>query len=114
MQKISITKVSKIKLLIGIITVLVIADGVVTRFLITRELGIELNPFLKNLVMDESFLWVKIIGGLLVALILWDISRRATAKGRLKRLTITLYVLFGLYLLIVLWNSLIIVLSIIY
>jgi hypothetical protein len=114
MQKISITKVSKTKLLIGIIAVLVVADGIITRFLITRELGTELNPFLKTLVMDERFLWFKIIGGLLVALILWDISRRATAKGRLKRLTTTLYILFSLYLLIVLWNSLIIVLSIIY
>ena len=114
MHKTSITKVSRTKLLIGIIAVLVVADGVITRFLITRELGTELNPFLKNLVMDEKFLWLKIIGGLLVALILWDISRRAIAKGRFRRLTTTLYVLFGLYLLIVLWNSIIIVLSLIY
>ena len=113
MRIISIIKGSKTKLLIAILALLVVADGIITRFLITRGMGKELNPFLKTWVMDERFLWAKLVGALLVALILWDMSRWARAKGRLYRLSRVLYILLGFYLLIVLWNSFIIFLSLI-
>ena len=67
----------------------------------------EINPFLQTWVYDDRFVWLKLIGALVVTLILWDIYRRAISKNKLKPLLIILYILVSFYTVIVLWNLLV-------
>jgi len=91
------------KLLLGALVLLVVADGIITRIVITQGLGIELNPFIKSWVGNGSFLWAKLAGALLAAFILWDLSGRDIAPGRLRSL-IPIAFLVTFYAIIVSWN----------
>lgn len=55
---------------------LVVADGLISQFLIRYRLGNEGNPFLQRFVSETNFLLIKIAGALLCALILWDVFKR--------------------------------------
>ena len=85
--------------LLGLLVILVIADGLVTNYVITAGHGWEGNPFLRPLVGNAGFLVLKVAGALLSALILWDVSRR---YRRLALAVTSSFVVF--YGLIVLWN----------
>ena len=50
---------------------LIIADGLLTNFLVTNGYGLELNPFLKDWVGKDIFLAMKVSGAFLAILILW-------------------------------------------
>ncbi len=52
-----------------------IADGVLTNILINKGIAHEGNPFLVGLAGESGFLVIKVVGILVAALILWDISR---------------------------------------
>ncbi len=69
------------KLLLGTLIALIGSDGVLTRYLISNKLCFESNLFIKGLVLEDNFLWIKTAGGLLCALILWDIYRRRPVLG---------------------------------
>ena len=85
--------------LLGVLIVLVVSDGLISRFLVTRGLGREGNPFLQNWVGEDAFLVIKVLGVLLCALILWDIYKRW------PKLALTSSFCFViLYTGIVLWN----------
>jgi len=89
----------QVRYLLGALVALVIADGVITEFIILNGLGRESNPFLKNIVGDSIFLTLKILGAVLCAVILRDIHRRY------PRLAIAATCCFvALYSIIVLWN----------
>ena len=81
------------------LTVLVVADGLITRFLVRQGLGQEVNPFIKALAGETHFLVLKVLGALLCALILWDIYRR-----RPKLALISSWCFAASYAGIVLWN----------
>ncbi|MFH1651086.1 MAG: DUF5658 family protein [Chloroflexota bacterium] len=87
------------KYLLGILIVLVVADGVITEILVRSGIAREGNPFLVPFVGDIGFMVLKVVGASLCALILWDISRRHL---RLARLVTIGGVLF--YTTILLWN----------
>ncbi len=88
------------KYLLALLIVFEIGDGVLTYFLVRHGLAREANPLLMPLVGDINFIWLKIIGVLVCALILWDVYRRyprpalAVAAG--------FVVLYGA---LVIWNS---------
>lgn len=92
----------KIRIVIGSLFAAVVADGIITKFLIDGSYAEEGNPFLKYWVVDDKFLLIKILGGLLVALYLWNINRRH------PRLSIWLssFFLAG-YVFIIIWNLLV-------
>ena len=50
---------------------LIVADGLITQFLVTNGHGSEMNPFLKSWVSRDLFLAIKISGAFLVTLFLW-------------------------------------------
>jgi hypothetical protein len=78
---------------------LVVADGIVSRFLVRYGLGREGNPFLQTLVGQNNFLLIKLLGALLCALILWDLYKRR------PRIALTSSLLFVvLYTVVVYWN----------
>ncbi len=49
----------------------IIADGLLTNFLVTNGNGVEANPFLKAWVGQDIFLAIKVSGAFLATLMLW-------------------------------------------
>ena len=87
------------KLLLVLLVLFVIGDGVVTHFLITGGIATEGNPLLEPIVGDMGFIFLKIAGALLCAVILWDIYRR---HPRVAMISTSVFVVF--YAGIVTWN----------
>ena len=89
----------KIRILIGSLFAAVVADGIITKFLTEKGFAREGNPFLTYWVIDDKFLFIKILGGCLAALYLWNINRRH------PRLSICFSSLFlAGYVFIIIWN----------
>jgi hypothetical protein len=92
--------------LLVLLIVLVIADGVLTQFLVNGGLAREGNPLLQPLVGNVGFIVLKVAGVLLCAFILWDIYRRFP---RVAVIATSCFVFA--YGVIVLWNSSIFILA---
>jgi hypothetical protein len=80
--------------------VLVVADGVLTNILIQKGIARESNPFLVGIAGESRLIYLKILGVLLAALILWDVHRR---HPRIAFWTSSTFLL--IYCGIVGWNS---------
>ena len=92
----------RIRILLGSLFAAIVADGIITRFLVYNGFAREGNPFLEYWVLDDRFLTIKILGGLLAALYLWSIYRRH------PKLSVCFSSVFlGGYTSIVIWNLLI-------
>ena len=92
----------RIRILLGSLLAAIVADGVITRFLVRNGFAHEGNPFMIYWVAEDKFLSLKILGGLLAALYLWGIYRRH------PRLSIYFSSIFLTgYMFIVFWNLLI-------
>ena len=78
---------------------IIVADGVISQFVVTGGYGSEGNPFLASLVGGESFLAIKIAAALLVTLFLWV---KYNASPRLVN-TVAVVAL-GFYTALVYWN----------
>lgn len=89
----------KIRMLTGSLFAAIVADGIITRFLVHNGFAREGNPLLIYWVVEDKFLSIKILGGLLVALYLWSIYRRHS------RLSICFSSIFLTgYIFIISWN----------
>jgi len=78
---------------------LIVADGLLTRFLVTNGHALEVNPFLQAWVGQELFLAIKVSGAFLATLFLWI---KYNAKPKLiYRITV---VFLAFYTSIVFWN----------
>jgi len=92
-------RLRRVEYLLGTLLSLVVADGLISQFLIKSGIGQEGNPFLKVLVAEDNFLIVKMCGAILCVLILWNMAKR------LPRLVFIVSVcLVGLYTAILFWN----------
>ena len=89
----------QLRLLLGTLIVLVVADGLISKFLVTQRFGIEGNPLLRTWVGEDHFLVIKLLGVLLAALILWDIHKRHPKLAFMS----TLFFVTS-YTLILYWN----------
>ena len=87
------------ELLVVTLACLVVADGVITDFLISRGFGFEANPFLEFWVRNNYFIILKLVGGVLSALLLWDIHKRHASAA-----FFTSVFLVTAYTAIVFWN----------
>ncbi|MDD4858617.1 MAG: DUF5658 family protein [Dehalococcoidales bacterium] len=65
-----------IRIILGALVAAVVADGVITRFLVFNGLAYEGNPLLRYWVYQDTFLFLKLMGGLLAAMYLWSIHKR--------------------------------------
>jgi hypothetical protein len=94
----------QIRILIGALFAVIVADGVITMYLFHNGLALEGNPFMVRWVVEDKLWLIKVMGGLLAAIYLWHIYRR------LPRLSVifTSVLLTG-YLFIIIWNMLILV-----
>ncbi|MFC2068836.1 DUF5658 family protein [Chloroflexota bacterium] len=69
----SLVDTQRISGLLGTLFALVVADGIISNFLVAQGIGRELNPFLQTLVGQEAFLLLKVTGAVLSAFILLNI-----------------------------------------
>ena len=88
-----------IRILIGSLFATVVADGIITRYLVSKGLATEGNPFLGDWVHNNAFYTLKIFGALLACIYLWFISRRHPTLS----IAFTC-LLLAAYVYIVLWN----------
>ena len=91
-----------IRIILGSLFAAVVADGVITRFIVLNGLGREGNPFLKYWIVEDQFLILKIMGGLLAVVYLWSIYKRNP-----KLSTFFSSIFLAGYTFIVFWNLLI-------
>ena len=78
---------------------LIVADGLITRFLVTNGHALEVNPFLRDWVGQELFLAIKVSGAFLATLLLWI---KFNAKPKLIHTATAVFLVF--YTSIVFWN----------
>ena len=88
------------KYLLGLLVGLEVVDGLLTYFLIRNGLGREANPFLRSFIEADTFLLLKVCGGILAAFLLWTIYTR---RPRVAVVSTSFFVAF--YAAIVAWNS---------
>ena len=89
----------RIRILLGTLLSTIIADGIITKFLVLNGFAFEGNPLLRFWVGEDAFLTIKITGGLLAALYLWSIYQRHP-----KLSIICSSVFLAGYTFIVFWN----------
>jgi hypothetical protein len=93
------TRLRRIEYLLGTLLSLVVADGLISQFLIRGGLGREGNLLLRVLVAENNFLIIKMCAAIICVIILWNIARR------LPRLIFIFSACFvGVYTAILLWN----------
>jgi hypothetical protein len=85
---------------------IIVADGLLSQFLVTGGYGLEANPLLAPLVGGESCVSIKISAAFLATLLLWI---KYNTRPRLVY-TITVVAL-GFYTTIVYWNLFVFVLT---
>jgi hypothetical protein len=78
---------------------LIVADGLLTKFLVTSGHGSEVNPFLQAWVGQDLFLAIKVSGAFLATLLLWT---KYNAKPKLVHIITVMFLAF--YTSIVFWN----------
>ncbi len=93
----------RIRILLGALFAAVVADGIITRFLVHKGFAQEGNPFLSRWVGEDAFLVFKLLGGLLASLCLFLIYKR---HPKLSIYCSTLFL--AAYTSIILWNLLIV------
>jgi len=89
----------RVEYLLGTLLSLVVADGIISQFLIKSGLGQEGNPFLKILLADSNFLVIKMCGAIICVLILWNMAKRLP-----KLVLIFSSSIVALYAAILFWN----------
>ncbi len=79
---------------------LVVADGILSNFLVLQNMGFELNPFLKDLVGGEYLLSLKAYGALLAVVMLWGIYKKLPKIAVICNLSFVVF-----YTAILYWNT---------
>lgn len=78
---------------------LIVADSLITKFLVTNGYALEVNPFLRAWVGQELFLAIKVSGAFLATLLLWI---KYNTKPQLIRTITAVFLVF--YTSVVFWN----------
>ncbi len=77
----------------------IVADGMLSEFIVSRNLGREWNPLLKTLIGGEQFMLIKVCGALLVMILIWNIYRKRPGMAAISSLCSLVF-----YTAIVYWN----------
>jgi hypothetical protein len=89
----------RIEYLLGTLLSLVVADGLISQFLIKNGVGHEGNPLLRVLVTEQNFLVIKMCAAIICVIVLWNIARRLP-----RLIFIFSACLVGVYTAILFWN----------
>jgi len=93
------SKIRRARYLLCLLFSLVVADGIISNFIVQNGLGREGNPFIQSIVGQTSFIFLKLSAAFISALILWKVFRQHT---RLGLVSIIFFVM--LYTAILWWN----------
>jgi len=93
------SRIRRARYLLCLLFSLVVADGIISNFIVQSGLGIEGNPFIQSIVGQTSFIFLKLSAAFISALILWKVFRQHT---RLGLVSIIFFVM--LYTAILWWN----------
>ena len=85
--------------LLVLLVALVIADGLMTEFLVAYRLGWEANPLLSGFLKSGNLTVFKTVGASVAALILWDVHRRHPSLALASTLVFVVA-----YMAIIYWN----------
>jgi hypothetical protein len=99
MSKLLRSKIRRARYLLCLLFSLVVADGIISNFIVQSGLGREGNPFIQSIVGQTSFIFLKLSAAFISALILWKVFRQHT---RLGLVSIIFFVM--LYTAILWWN----------
>jgi hypothetical protein len=94
------------RLLLGTLFCLSVADGILTRFIISNGLGREGNFWLSDLASSDALIGIKMLGTVLAIYLLW---RLHYVRPKLVMATTVSFV--GWYTLVVFWNIIVIVIG---
>lgn len=94
------------RLLLGTLFCLSVADGILTRFIISNGLGHEGNFWLSDLASSDALIGIKMLGTVLAIYLLW---RLHYVRPKLVMATTVAFV--GWYTLVVFWNIIVIVIG---
>jgi hypothetical protein len=89
----------KVRYTLYVLFGVIVADGLLSQFLVSSGYGLESNPLLMSLVGGESFLAIKISAAFLATLLLW--IKYNTSPKLVYTITV---VALGFYTIIVYWN----------
>jgi hypothetical protein len=93
-----------IRIILGSLFAAIVADGIITKYLVSKGFANEGNPFLGDWVHNDAFYTLKIFGGLLVSVYLWSIYRRhPTLSIAFSCLVLAAYTYVVLWNLSILW-----------
>jgi len=93
------SKIHQVRYLLCLLGSLVVADGIISNFIVRSGLGREGNPFIQSIVGQTSFVFMKLTAAFIGALILWKVFRQ---HPRLGLVSIIFFVV--LYTAILWWN----------
>lgn len=94
------------RLLLGVLFCLSVADGILTRFIISNGLGRESNFWLSDLASSDALIGIKMLGTALAIYLLW---RLHYIKPKLIMATTVSFV--GWYTLVLFWNIIVVVIG---
>jgi Ca2+/Na+ antiporter len=94
-----VATVARMRAVLGALFALVVADGVITSFIMKNGLGREWNPFLQVLVREDQFLSTKVAAAFLSVLLLWYVFKKRPRAAMTAGLLIVM-----VYTAIVYWN----------
>jgi hypothetical protein len=90
----------QMRYMLYLLLALIVADGILSNFLVLQNMGFELNPFLKDLVGGEYLLPLKVCGALLAVIMLWGIYKKLPRVSVICSLSFVVF-----YTAILYWNT---------
>jgi len=98
-SRLLIERIRQARYLLSLLGCLVVADGIISNFIVRNGLGREANPFIQSLVGQSSFIFMKLVSAIIGALLLWRVFKK---HMRLGLASIILFVM--IYTGILWWN----------
>ena len=92
------------KISLGLMFALIMADALITQFFAGGGYVREGNPLMARLVTDGQFIWLKLGGAALCALLLWLLARRFPRLASAAAFSVAVF-----YGLVLVWNASVIV-----
>ena len=98
-SKLLLVKMRQARYLLWLLCSLVVADAIISNFIVRKGVGTEGNPFIQSIVGQTSFVFLKLSAAFFSALILWRVFKQ---HRRLGLASIILFVM--LFTAILWWN----------
>lgn len=93
------SKIRQARYLLWLLCSLVVADAIISNFIVRSGVGTEGNPFMQSIVGQTSFVFLKLSAAFFSSLILWKVFKQ---HRRVGLASITIFVI--LFTAIIWWN----------